>query len=61
MFKLENRVAIVTGSGSKKGIGRTIALTLAEQGATVVVADLNLEGIADTVKAIKEAGGVKCY
>jgi 3-oxoacyl-[acyl-carrier protein] reductase len=60
MFKLDNRVAIVTGSGSKKGIGRTIALTLAEQGATVVVADLNLDGIADTVSAIKAAGG-KAY
>lgn len=57
MFELTNRVAIVTGSGSKKGIGRTIALTLAKQGAAVVVADLNVEGIADTVNAIAEAGG----
>lgn len=57
MFELENRVAIVTGSGSKKGIGRTIALTLAKQGAAVVVADLNMDGIQDTVNAIKEAGG----
>ncbi|MBM7654495.1 SDR family NAD(P)-dependent oxidoreductase [Neobacillus cucumis] len=57
MFELNNRVAIVTGSGSKKGIGRTIALTLAKQGAAVVVADLNMEGIHDTVNAIEEAGG----
>ncbi|MED4225336.1 SDR family NAD(P)-dependent oxidoreductase [Neobacillus cucumis] len=57
MFELNNRVAIVTGSGSKKGIGRTIALTLAKQGAAVVVADLNMEGIQDTVNAIEEAGG----
>ncbi|MCM3652469.1 SDR family NAD(P)-dependent oxidoreductase [Metabacillus litoralis] len=57
MFKLDNRVAIVTGSGSKKGIGRTIALTLAKQGAAVVVADLNADGIQDTVNAIQEAGG----
>ncbi|MGF6947819.1 3-oxoacyl-[acyl-carrier protein] reductase [Neobacillus sp. B4I6] len=57
MFELENRVAIVTGSGSKKGIGRTIALTLAKQGAAVVIADLNMDGIQDTVNAIKEAGG----
>ncbi|PLS04229.1 SDR family NAD(P)-dependent oxidoreductase [Neobacillus cucumis] len=57
MFELKNRVAIVTGSGSKKGIGRTIALTLAKQGAAVVVADLNMEGIQDTVHAIEEAGG----
>jgi len=57
MFELKERVAIVTGSGSKKGIGRTIALSLAKQGAAVVVADLNLEGIDDTVNAITEAGG----
>jgi 3-oxoacyl-[acyl-carrier protein] reductase len=57
MFKLNDRVAIVTGSGSKKGIGRTIALTLAKQGAAIVVADLNADGIQDTVNAIQEAGG----
>ncbi|MBT2719547.1 SDR family NAD(P)-dependent oxidoreductase [Bacillus sp. ISL-46] len=57
MFELNNRVAIVTGSGSKKGIGRTIALTLAKQGASVVVADINMDGIQDTVHAITEAGG----
>ena len=45
MFKLNDKVAIVTGSGSPKGIGRNIALTLAKQGATIVVADLNVEGI----------------
>ncbi|MCM3571016.1 SDR family NAD(P)-dependent oxidoreductase [Neobacillus mesonae] len=57
MFKLNDRVAIVTGSGSPKGIGRTIALTLAKQGAAVVIADINKEGIADTVKAVEEIGG----
>lgn len=57
MFELDNRVAIVTGSGSKRGIGRTIALTLAKQGAAVVVADLNMDGVHDTVQAITEAGG----
>ncbi|MCM3700827.1 SDR family NAD(P)-dependent oxidoreductase [Paenibacillus macerans] len=57
MFELTNRVAIVTGSGSAKGIGRTIALTLARQGAEVVVADINLDGVQETVNAIKEAGG----
>ncbi|MCM3727445.1 3-oxoacyl-ACP reductase FabG [Neobacillus cucumis] len=57
MFELENRVAIVTGSGSKKGIGRTIALTLAKQGAAVVIADLNMDGVHEVVNEIKEAGG----
>ena len=38
-MNLSNRVAIVTGSG--RGIGREIALTLAEQGASVVISDIN--------------------
>jgi 3-oxoacyl-[acyl-carrier protein] reductase len=57
MFELNDRVAIVTGSGSPKGIGRTIAMTLAKQGAAVVVADMNVKGVEDTVNAIKETGG----
>jgi len=57
MFDLKEKVAIITGSGSKKGIGRTIALTLAEQGAAVVIADINFDGVQDTVNEIKEAGG----
>ncbi|MCT1902085.1 SDR family NAD(P)-dependent oxidoreductase [Oceanobacillus sojae] len=56
MFELNDKVAIVTGSGSLKGIGRDIALKLAEQGASIVVADLNVEGIQDTIKAVENTG-----
>jgi pyridoxal 4-dehydrogenase len=42
MGKLEGRVAIVTGAA--QGIGKAIADKLADEGATVVVADLNGEG-----------------
>ncbi len=38
-MNLSARVAIVTGSG--QGIGREIALTLAEHGASVVISDIN--------------------
>ena len=41
MGKLDNRVAIVTGGA--QGIGRAIVDKLAEEGATVVVADLAIE------------------
>lgn len=55
MSKLQNKVAIITGSGS--GIGRQIALTYAKEGASIVVADFNEEGMQQTVTAINEAGG----
>ena len=40
MYSLEGKVAIVTGTGRPLGIGRSIALRLAQEGADVVVGDL---------------------
>ena len=40
MYDLEGKVAIVTGAGGRHGIGRAIALRLAEEGADVVVTDI---------------------
>lgn len=57
MLEFEGQVVIVTGSGSPKGIGRTIAATFAKQGATVVIADINEAGIQDTVAYITSLGG----
>jgi len=50
---LSNRVAIVTGSA--RGIGRAIALKLAEVGATVVVTDLDdAEPVAEEIRAMNQ-------
>ena len=57
MFSYENQVAIVTGSGSKRGIGRSTAIALSRLGAIVVVADLNEEGVRETVTAIESENG----
>ena len=50
MGKLDDKIAIVTGGG--QGIGRAIATKLAEEGATVVVADLNEVTAKETADAI---------
>lgn len=54
-LSLEDRVAMVTGGAS--GIGRAIAVRLAEMGAAVAVLDRNAEGAAATVATITEFGG----
>ena len=44
MYNLERKVALVTGAGGEHGIGRSIALRLASEGADVVVNDLPGKG-----------------
>ncbi len=53
-FSLAGRVAVVTGGG--KGIGRGIALCLAEAGADVAVAARNADDLAEVVAAIEALG-----
>ncbi|MCR8695521.1 SDR family oxidoreductase [Rhodococcus pyridinivorans] len=55
MGTLDNKVAIVSGSG--RGIGREIALKLAREGAKVVVNDLDAEPAKEVVASIEAAGG----
>lgn len=54
MMKLQNRTVVVTGGGS--GIGRACAIKCAEEGANIVVADINEEGAAETVRILQAAG-----
>jgi len=52
---LTDKVAIVTGAG--QGIGRAIALRLADAGATVVIAEMNREVGETVAKEIEALGG----
>ena len=54
-LRLDDRVAVVTGSG--RGLGRAYAVALAAAGAAVVVNDLDAEGAGETVATIEAAGG----
>ncbi|MGE0623335.1 MAG: SDR family NAD(P)-dependent oxidoreductase [Pseudomonadales bacterium] len=55
MNRLGNRVALITGAGD--GIGKAAANLFAQEGARVVVADLNPELGRNTELQIREAGG----
>ncbi|MEM2942620.1 MAG: SDR family NAD(P)-dependent oxidoreductase [Candidatus Bathyarchaeia archaeon] len=55
MDRLEGRVAIVTGSG--RGIGKSIAKLFIEEGAAVLINDLDEEAAQLTAKELQAAGG----
>ncbi|MCM3584332.1 glucose 1-dehydrogenase [Mesobacillus maritimus] len=54
-MRLQGKVAIVTGGGG--GIGRATACLFAEEGAKVVVSDINKDSANETVRLINDAGG----
>ena len=54
-MRLKNQIAIVTGGG--QGLGQQIALRLAQEGAMVVIADINEKGSHETVEMIASVAG----
>lgn len=54
-MRLKGKVAVVTGSGS--GLGKAIALRLAGEGASIIVADINEAAIDTAVREIEVVGG----
>jgi len=56
-MRLDKQVAIVTGGG--QGIGRQIALRLGQEGAMVVIADINEKGSHETAEMMVKEGSKK--
>jgi len=56
MNTLQNQVAIITGGGA--GIGGATARRLAEEGASVLIADFRLDVAEENVERIRNAGGI---
>lgn len=55
IMRLRNKVAVITGGG--KGIGKSISLAFASEGACVVIAARDLGKLLDTAKEIEAKGG----
>lgn len=54
-MRLEDKIAFITGGAS--GLGRAAAKRFAAEGATVVVADVNLDGARRTIELVEDVGG----
>ena len=54
MNPFEAKVAVITGAGS--GIGRALAVNLAEKGAKLALSDIDTEGLAETVSQAEALG-----
>ena len=54
-MRLKDKVAIVTGGAA--GIGRAFALGLADEGAKVVIADVNADAAQTLAQSIRNGGG----
>ncbi len=55
MLRFENKKVLITGSAS--GIGRAITMSFAAEGATIAMADLNMDGLKDLVTDLGQTKG----
>lgn len=56
---VSGEIVLITGAGS--GIGRLLSLKFASLGATVVLWDINEEGLKETSKLVRKNGAVRVH
>jgi NAD(P)-dependent dehydrogenase (short-subunit alcohol dehydrogenase family) len=54
---LRGKVAIVTGAGSPRGLGKAVTLGMVRAGARVAMLDLGAEGLEENLVQVREVGG----
>lgn len=57
--KVAGEIVLITGAGS--GMGRLMALKFARLGATLVLWDINLEGIKETARLARNIGAMRVH
>lgn len=57
MARVAGKVALITGAGSLQGLGYAIAVRLSEEGAAVVLTDVDEAAVQDAARQIAEQGG----
>ncbi len=55
MKDFKGKVAVITGAGS--GVGRSLAIALAKEGADVVIADIESSAVESVVEEVSQCGG----
>lgn len=55
-LKLEDKVVLVTGTGSQIGYGKGIAIALAQEGCDIISADIDFEGAKKTAAEVEALG-----
>jgi len=59
-IRLDGKVALITGAGSRIGLGRAMTLALVGAGGRVAMVDIDRDALEETAAEVRQAGGKDC-